>query len=142
MWHNRHSKNQRMLCFDCSRPRCTAQQCKTCPVCRDPECKKRKCANKIVPLNSNKAIMEGDLLPLMHMEIIGRDPRKYYEDLDVLYPTGPSAEHVLSDKLCSTSILEQVCNSKFWRETFWRGASQSVHPSSSVSICPHHSSSG
>ena len=27
--------------------------------------------------------MEGDLLPLMHMEIIGRDPRKYYEDLDV-----------------------------------------------------------
>ena len=38
---------------------------------------------------NNKAIMEGDLLPLMHMEIIGRDPRKYYEDLDVLYPTGP-----------------------------------------------------
>ena len=51
MWHNRHSKNQRMLCFDCSRPRCTAQQCKACPVCRDPECKKRKCANKIVPLH-------------------------------------------------------------------------------------------
>ena len=44
---------------------------------------------------NNKAIMEGDLLPLMHMEIIGRDPRKYYEDLDVLYPTGPSVEHVL-----------------------------------------------
>ena len=61
---------------------------------------------------NNKAIMEGDLLPLMHMEIIGRDPRKYYEDLDVLYPTGPSVEHVLSDKVCSTSILGQVCNSK------------------------------
>eukprot|EP00973_Karenia_brevis_P043537 6032316-Karenia_brevis.AAC.1 len=30
MWHNRFSKDQRSLCSDCSRPRCTSQQCKTC----------------------------------------------------------------------------------------------------------------
>ena len=52
MWQHRYEKDRRMLCFDCCKPRCASQHCKTCPVCRDPECKKRKCANKIVPLNS------------------------------------------------------------------------------------------
>ena len=51
MWPNRNNKDQRCFCFDCSRPRCTSQHCRTSPVCRDPECKKRKCNNKIVPLH-------------------------------------------------------------------------------------------
>ena len=52
MWHHRHTKGQQVRCVDCSRPPCTAQQCKTCTVCRDPTCKRRKCDNPIVPLNS------------------------------------------------------------------------------------------
>ena len=52
MWNHRHQEDRTLRCLNCSRPPCTAQQCKTCTVCRDPECKRRKCTNPIVPLNS------------------------------------------------------------------------------------------
>merc|ERR1711869_42370 len=55
MWHHRFDKDQRTLCFDCSKPRCTSQQCTICPTCRDPDCKARmKCKNEIKPLNSKQ----------------------------------------------------------------------------------------
>ena len=41
MWHHKQRKDRRCLCLDCSHPPCTAQECKTCSVCRDPKCKKR-----------------------------------------------------------------------------------------------------
>ena len=52
MWINRFHKNQRTLCRDCSRPRCTSQHCKTCRTCRDPDCQKRKrCDSEIKALH-------------------------------------------------------------------------------------------
>ena len=51
MWHHRTDKDQRCLCLDCCRPRCTSQHCKTCPVCRDEGCKNKNCAKAIQPLH-------------------------------------------------------------------------------------------
>ena len=51
MWKHRFDSDQRSLCLQCCRPQCTSPHCKTCRVCRDPACKKRKCNNKIIPLH-------------------------------------------------------------------------------------------
>ena len=40
-----------VLCLDCCRPRCISKRCRTCAVCRDPTCRKRKCKNSIMPLH-------------------------------------------------------------------------------------------
>jgi hypothetical protein len=52
MWHNRTNDDQRTLCLTCCRPKCVAAHCRTCPQCRDPRCKKRKCQEPITALNS------------------------------------------------------------------------------------------
>ena len=55
MWHHRHDVKQRTLCQSCSRPRCTAEHCKTCPSCRNPSCtkttKRSHCTDAITALN-------------------------------------------------------------------------------------------
>ena len=55
MWKER-LRTKRVICLDCCRPRCTAKLCKTCSVCRDPSCVKRKCSNPITPLHPNKRL--------------------------------------------------------------------------------------
>ena len=41
-----------MRCIDCCHPQCVAPSCKTCPVCRSTECKKKKrCKDPIAPLH-------------------------------------------------------------------------------------------
>ena len=52
MWQNRSKRTQRTLCFRCCRPPCSSKTCKTCAVCRDPNCKRRKCDSAIQPLNA------------------------------------------------------------------------------------------
>ena len=55
MWKHRHDDDQRTLCNNCSRPRCTAKHCKTCQVCRSETCKKTTkrshCSDAIIPLH-------------------------------------------------------------------------------------------
>ena len=58
MWHHRADPNQRTLCNDCARPRCTAAHCKTCPICRNEECTKTtrrsRCADPIQSLHAKQ----------------------------------------------------------------------------------------
>ena len=52
MWYNRNNKNQNILCFDCCRPACVWQSCKTCKICRKETCKRRnKCSETMESLN-------------------------------------------------------------------------------------------
>ena len=46
-----HRKHQSCWCNDCCRPKCVAKDCKTCKVCRDDKCKRRKCSTAITSLN-------------------------------------------------------------------------------------------
>ena len=62
-WHNKQSQSQNTRCLDCSRPPCTAANCSTCKVCRDPQCQTEKCTKPIVTLNSN-------FLPATHSEVL------------------------------------------------------------------------
>jgi len=39
MWKNRHNAGRTTLCLDCCRPRCTMQQCPTCPIRRGESCR-------------------------------------------------------------------------------------------------------
>ena len=32
MWHHRFTRDRRVLCFDCCRPRCTSSECETCTL--------------------------------------------------------------------------------------------------------------
>ena len=49
MWHHRHSRQ--ILCNQCCNPRCTAQHCSRCRVCRDIHCRKRVCHKPVKPLH-------------------------------------------------------------------------------------------
>ena len=50
-WRNRTREGRRSLCKECANPKCTAQNCPTCPVCRDPQKKSNhKCVGAIQPL--------------------------------------------------------------------------------------------
>ena len=48
---NKSRLNRTMRCYTCSHPPCIAPHCKTCRVCRDPECKKRRCQKEITALH-------------------------------------------------------------------------------------------
>jgi hypothetical protein len=49
MWHNKRTQNVR--CNECCRPKCIRRQCKTCSICRDETCRKRKCTDAITTLH-------------------------------------------------------------------------------------------
>ena len=52
MWMHKARPDRRLVCLECSRPRCTAKNCTTCQVCRDPDCRKRKCNKPLTSLNA------------------------------------------------------------------------------------------
>ena len=50
MWD--HKSRQNAYCKTCCHPPCSAPHCKTCPICRDPACRKRTtCTATMVPLS-------------------------------------------------------------------------------------------
>jgi len=53
MWNHKSHMSQRTLCNDCCRPRCTAPNCKTCKVCRQPHRSCKKCEDPIVALEKS-----------------------------------------------------------------------------------------
>ena len=47
----KHRGQQNLRCNECCRPKCIRRQCKTCSICRDETCRKRKCTDAIKSLN-------------------------------------------------------------------------------------------
>ena len=57
MWNNRHRRQ--ILCNQCCNPRCTAQHCSRCRVCRDIHCRKRVCDQPVKPLHPKQFLKAG-----------------------------------------------------------------------------------
>ena len=52
MWLHRYEKNRNTLCFECCRPACVWQNCKTCKICRKESCNgKKKCSKTMESLH-------------------------------------------------------------------------------------------
>ncbi len=101
MWHNRFS-TQRTLCLRCCRPPCISPQCKTCKVCRDPECKRRKCDDAVKPLNPKQ-------LPSTLDEVkayLCKDCRAAHVDVEIECPKQcrRKGKNVLARRSTSASI--------------------------------------
>ena len=50
-----YNNRRRTLCLDCTNPACTALDCTTWTICRNPGCKRKdRCEKRAAPLNSSQ----------------------------------------------------------------------------------------